>query len=351
MGVDQQRDLLIRLNLYAKELSSLAKANLTVILGGSKYLPIPTSGEEYQYLDIYYVKNTKRNFLLGAHRLHKIIGFDNDERKVLIASNFSVDFLPLLILKLYNDFKIQISIHGYFSKFSPFFIFLRTFARYADSVRTVSESLAEYVIKQFKVKNSAIIIAPIPIEIPDLDFDASKKYDIIFLGRLHQERNLEEWVRIVKDVAIRIKFLKVGVAGDGEMRSFFESSLSEFDGNLEFEFLGYISHSRISAVLSSARILLSSAKSESYGLSIREAQLLGIKVLARRSEGAEEASKRLEDSIIIYDDPLYAVNEIARLLTSDAKTDFINLNRFRESVNKENQLNVLKLVRSWRALI
>jgi glycosyltransferase involved in cell wall biosynthesis len=351
MGVEQQRDLLLRLNLYAKELSSLAKANLTVILGGSKNLPIPTSGEEYQYLDIYYVKNTKRNFLLGARRLQKIIGFDNDVSKVLIASNFLVDFLPLLILKLKNDFKLQISIHGYYSNFSPFYIFLRIFARYADSVRTVSESLAEYVIKQFKVKNSAIIIAPIPIEIPDLDIDVSKKYDIIFLGRLHQERNIEEWVSIVKDVASRIKFLKVGVAGDGEMRSFFESSLSEFEGNLEFEFLGYISHSRVSAVLSSARILLSSAKSESYGLSIREAQLLGIKVLARRSEGAQEASKRLEGSIIIYDDVLCAVNEITRLLTSDAKTNFSGLNRFRDSVNEENQLNVSKLVRSWRALI
>jgi glycosyltransferase involved in cell wall biosynthesis len=348
MGLEQQGDLLNRLNFYGKELNSLAKSNLTVILGVSKKLPNLITGKEYQYLDIYYVKNTKRNFLLGAYRLNQIIGFNKHERNILIASNFSVDYLPLLVLKLNNDFKIQISIHGYYSQFSPFFIFLRFFARYADSVRAVSEPLGEYLKQHFKVEDSAIIIAPIPIEIPELDFGASKKYDIIFLGRMHKERNIEEWVSIVKDVASQFNFLTVGVAGDGELRSFFESSLLEFDGRLEFDFLGYISHSRISAVLSSARILLSSAKSESYGLSIREAQLLGVKVIARRSEGAQEAAKRLEDSIIIYDDASFAVNEITRVLTSDAQTDISGLMRLRESVDKENQLNVLKLVRSWR---
>ena len=125
LGIDQQRDLLLRLNLYGEELYSLTKMNLTVILGRSKHFDISPSGENYKYLNIYFVKKIKRNFLLGAYRLRKIVGFESDAKRVMIASNFSVDFMPLLVLKSRYKFKTQISIHGYYSKFSPFFVFLQ----------------------------------------------------------------------------------------------------------------------------------------------------------------------------------------------------------------------------------
>lgn len=270
---------------------------------------------------------------------------------MLVASNFSIDFLPLLVLKLRHDFKTQISIHGYYSKISPFFIFLRIFARYADSVRVVSENLGGFVIGSFKVKRSLMVIAPIPVGIPESDFSMQKKYDIVFVGRLHHERNIEEWLSIVKAVSRQRKFLKVAIAGDGEMRTFFESSLFEDDGYLQFDFHGYVPQLEISNVISSARILLSSAKSESFGLSIREAQLLGVQVIARRSEGSESASKLLEGSIIIYDDLSYAVDEIIRILNSGTPTEMMKLKQLRKSIAEQNQSNISNLVKSWLALI
>jgi glycosyltransferase involved in cell wall biosynthesis len=347
-GSDVARmDLLRRLDFYGRQLAATVEQRPLIVLGISASDDIRSVADNFKNLDIAFVDRSRINPLTGFLNLKRLFTQHKIHPKVLIASEFWIDLIPLLMLRLMFKSRIQISIHGFFNSFSFFYLFLKIFARHADSVRTVNDNLSLEIAREFRVDSSKIFIAPIPVEVPTANLHRQIKYDLAFVGRLHKERNVEELVDIAIQVAEKVEKLNIVIAGEGKLKKYIEKRLAESGSQIFCDFVGYVPNSKIFDIYSSSRIFLTAAESESYGMAIREAVLCGTKVVARESVGSISTSKLFKSSVFLYSDIRTSVKTIVDLLNAPLGNFSRDLSQIHKIQELENANSVKSLISSW----
>ena len=99
---------------------------------------------------------------------------------------------------------------------------------------------------------------------------------------------------MVKDASPEIRIV---IAGDGPMRPQVEQQLSYWIEKGDVMMRGYLSGKQIHDLYSEAKVLISTAPREGYGLTLREAALSQVLVIARYSKGACEAQNSYPEQI------------------------------------------------------
>jgi glycosyltransferase involved in cell wall biosynthesis len=160
----------------------------------------------------------------------------------------------------------------------------------ADQIRCVSKSIAVDIVNRFNVTPSKVISIPVPLNVGAMKFPAGKELplSIGFVGRIHFERGLKVFSEITTALTKIEPNLRVIIAGDGPER---ESFLKQLQTNIpisNIEFLGQLNLIQMEAAWDKIGILLSTAPTESYGRSTREALMHGIPVWAVPSRGVSE---------------------------------------------------------------
>ena len=168
----------------------------------------------------------------------------------------------------------------------------------SDSIRIVSEfQMGE--IKTFAPKShQKFVMAPIPIDYSRIAIPLSNKtIDLSFIGRLHQERGIVELIKIVNLVKEASPEIRIVIAGDGPMRPQVEQQLSYWIDKGDVTMRGYLSGEQLYDLYSETKVLISTAPREGYGLTLREAALSQVLVIARHSKGACEAQNSYPEQI------------------------------------------------------
>ena len=166
------------------------------------------------------------------------------------------------------------------------------FARYAinraDQIRCVSNSIAMDIATRFKISATRIISVPVPINVAAVKNDSEKNLplSIGFVGRLHAERGLDVFSKAVRSLFTIEPRLKVIVIGDGPERESLRRKLLETIPSSQLEMLGHLN--TLEDAWGKIGILLSTAPTESYGRSTREALMHGIPVWGVKSRGIDE---------------------------------------------------------------
>ena len=166
------------------------------------------------------------------------------------------------------------------------------FARYAinraDQIRCVSNSIAMDIATRFKISATRIISVPVPINVAAVKNDSEKNLplSIGFVGRLHAERGLDVFSKAVSSLFKIEPRLKVIVIGDGPERESLRGKLLETIPSSQLEMLGHLN--TLEDAWGKIGILLSTAPTESYGRSTREALMHGIPVWGVKSRGIDE---------------------------------------------------------------
>ena len=160
----------------------------------------------------------------------------------------------------------------------------------ADQIRCVSKSIAADIVNRFNVPTSKVISIPVPLNVRATAFPAGIELplSIGFVGRIHFERGLNVFSEIATELTKIEPNLRVVIAGDGPER---ESFLKQLQINIpasNIEFLGQLNPIQMEAAWSKIGILLSTAPTESYGRSTREALMHGIPVWGVPSRGISE---------------------------------------------------------------
>jgi len=160
----------------------------------------------------------------------------------------------------------------------------------ADQIRCVSKSIAVDIVNRFNVTPSKVISIPVPLNIGAMKFPAGIELplSIGFVGRIHFERGLEVFTEIATALTTIEPNLRVIIAGDGPER---ESFLKKLQTNIpisNIEFLGQLNLIEMEAAWDKIGILISTAPTESYGRSTREALMHGIPVWCVPSRGISE---------------------------------------------------------------
>jgi len=348
-------DLLARFNDYGKSFSEeVGDASIRLhiitkktppqnglILSDFPFLRIVQGGNSfitYQFFLVRYLLTNRKNF------------------SIIIAGNPWQDYLHVLLIKPFLKNRLQVSIHGepyvtshraVFSKDSLKDLWMRFSLRFADSVRVVSAHQLEPVTLRYSVKRSKLFVSPIPVVIPTTLSNGDKEPLIAFVGRLHSERNLNSWLEIVAGLYAKRQDFAIVIAGDGPEKEQILRFLDNKIPNLKVNFLGRIPHQEVQALWSNVSVLLSTAETESFGLTLREAQLAGVQVVARRNAGTLANSYELGGEIALFDTTEEAIHGLSHALVSPISPQKIVEIRALQEVINSNSLTAL--AKSWSA--
>ena len=355
-------DVIQRHNLYANELTNHSKIYKLIILTSSSEKKLTKN--KGNRLEIYQISKPTHNPVMFAFKAKKILRKYNFDVKLLVAGDPWESFWSSYFLGKFLGKKtpIQTQVHGDIA--DPYWkkINLINRARYylakvslpkSTSVRAVSRHQVINLSKNFKIKLSKIDVIPVPIKVPSKSLTVNKVTNrprtIGLVGRIHEDRGIWDFIRLVKAINSLTNDFKVIVIGTGNQKSSFLKRLKLVISNKRVTYLGQLSEKELNNAWNKIGVLVSIAPVESYGRVMREALLAGVSVWAAPTSGAKDLFKECKSGQIrvleLNDNPKILNQSFVSLLNS--KIDL----KYRSKFIKENSGYAAKLINSWLSVI
>lgn len=163
-------------------------------------------------------------------------------------------------------------------------------ARRVSQILTVSGKAYNNMVFSDRLRNKCSIVGnPIDIDkIKRLGSEGNKmnSFDLIFVGRLVEQKNPQRFLKIVRLLQDRQIFVTGVMLGNGELKVECEKLLEAYNLRRQVRILGFQQNPY--KYMKSARILCMTSRWEGYGLVALEANILGVPVLSSRTAGVEE---------------------------------------------------------------
>ena len=351
------KDVIARHELYVKELRRQGKTSNLELKVFSAAVSAKSSSKVKNERVITISKPTFNSYKF-ARKVHNFIKLNNLDVKLLVAgdpweSYWSAYFLNRFLNK---KISIQIQVHGDIADPRWRRINLRNRIRFtlaklslpkASSVRAVSKYQAENLVKAFGIKRERIVVVPVPITVASksVALKSQRPKTIGLIGRIHQDRGIWEFIRLIRILNSSSKDFKVVVVGDGPSKEKFLLKLSTFIPKNRVTYLGQLPETELSKAWKKIGVLVSMAPVESYGRVIRESLIAGVPVWAIASAGVKDLidnCKKGEVNLLDLSKSEASLDkDFKSLLKTKVNSDFGK--RF----IKENNTYAAKLANSW----
>ena len=349
-------DVMKRHEIYSRSIERFEN-NLKLVVISSGQKPSITASENMN-LKVYSVSNPTLNFFRFAFKSTRLISRMNLDVKLLIVGDCWESYWSAFILSkfLNRDIPIQIQVHGDIADPAWRRINLRNRIRFslaklslpeASSIRTVTKYQAENLVKAFRIKRERIVVVPVPITVANksVALKSQRPKTIGLIGRIHQDRGIWEFIRLIRILNSRSKDFNVVVIGDGPSKDRFLLKLGSVISKNRLVYLGQLSESELSKAWKKIGVLVSIAPVESYGRVMRESLIAGVPVWATSSAGVKDLMdncKKGEVKLLdLRKNDASIDKDFKLLLKTKVSSDFSK--RF----IKENNTYAAKLVNSW----
>jgi len=355
------KDVIARHETYAKELLAQGKTSRLDLKVFSVGVSQQSSGKGKNERVITISKPTFNSYMF-AKKAHKFIKVNNLNVKLLVAGDPWESYWSAYFLDKFMNKKIpiQIQVHGDIADPRWRRINLRNRFRYslaklslskASSVRAVTKYQAENLVKAFGIKRERIVVVPVPITVvsKSVALQSERPKTIGLIGRIHQDRGIWEFIRLIRILNSSSKDFKVVVLGQGPSKDKFLLKLSSVISKNRIIYLGQLPESELRKAWKRIGVLVSMAPVESYGRVIRESLIAGVPVWATTSAGVKDLIDSCKKGEV----------RLLDLSKSDASldTDFNSLLKTKVSSDfskrfiKENNTYATKLAKSWINII
>jgi len=355
------KDVIARHETYAKELFIQGKTSRLDLKVFSAGVSLQSSSKGKNERVIAISKPTFNSYMF-AKKAHKFIKMNNLNVKLLVAGDPWESYWSAYFLNKFLNKKIpiQIQVHGDIADPRWRRINLRNRIRYsfaklslpkASSVRAVTKYQAENLVNSFGIKRVKIVVVPVPITVASksASLKSERPKTIGFIGRIHQDRGIWEFIKLVRILNSGAKDFKVFVLGDGPSKDKFLLKLSSVIYKNRIIYLGQLPESELLKAWKRIGVLVSMAPVESYGRVIRESLIAGVPVWAIASAGVKDLMDNCEKGEV----------KLLDLSKSDASLDkdFRSLlktkvsNEFSKRFIKDNNTYAAKLANSWISTI
>ncbi len=302
------------------------------------------------------VENTT-SLIMRLRALYQEIS-NSKEKVTLVCGDIQQSFLIALLLKLLcrHLTRIQIQFHGDTYTFRSAYGMVgiarvclsRLGIMLSDSIRIVSKFQADEIVQISPSSKIKLVLAPIPIDSSRVArVSKPNRFDIAFIGRLHPERGISELIEILSKLLTEKPGTRVVIVGDGPLREKVELELAPWVKNSNISILGYLSGEEIRNIYESTNLLLSTAPKEGYGLTLREAALSNLYVIAHESKGVVEAQENFQSRIESYSNVEEAIILIRRRLDEPGEPTEEKFNA--ETQVKSDEEGLDRLLESWMA--
>ena len=351
------KDVIARHEIYAKEMRRQGKASDLDLKVFSAEVPAKNLSKGRNERVITISKPTFNSYMF-AKKVHKFIKLNNLDIKLLVAgdpweSYWSAYFLNRLLKK---KIPIQIQVHGDIadprwrrinSKNRIRFSAAKLSLPKVSNIRAVTKYQAENLVKAFGIKRERIVVVPVPITVASksVSLKSERPKTIGLIGRIHQDRGIWDFIKLVRILDLSSKDFKVIVIGVGPDKNKFLLELELVIPKNRIIYLGQIPESELRKAWKRIGLLVSMAPVESYGRVMRESLLAGVPVWATTSAGVKD----------LMDNCTKGEVKLLDLSKSDASLDkdFRSLLKtkvssdFSKKFIKENNTYASKLANSW----
>ena len=351
------KDVIARHENYAKELLAQGKTSRLDLKVFSAGVLLQSSGKGKNGRVITISKSTFNSHMF-AKKVHKFIQINNLNVKLLVAGDPWESFWSAYFLNKFLNKKIPIQIQAHGDIADPRwrrinyrnrirFSLARLSLPKASSVRAVTKYQTENLVKAFGIKREKIVVVPVPITIASkpVALKSQRPKTIGLIGRIHQDRGIWEFIKLVRVLNSSSKDFKVIILGKGPSKYKFLLKLSSVIPKNRIIYLGQLPESELRKVWKKIGVLVSMAPVESYGRVIRESLIAGVPVWATASAGAKDLMdncKKGEVKLLDLSKSDATLNkDFNSLLKTKVSSDFSK--RF----VKENNTYAAKLVNSW----
>ena len=353
-----KNDVIDRHSNYGKELAKQNKKmdyKLKVLSASTKQFSASKNSKTFEILNI---TTPTFNSYKFAKNAHKYIELKKISVELLVAgdpweSYWSAYFLSRL---LNRDIPIQIQIHGDISDPRWRRINLRNRIRFslaklslpkASSIRTVTKYQAENLVKAFGIKRERIVVVPVPITVANKSvvLKSQRPKTIGLIGRIHQDRGIWEFIRLIRVLNSSSKDFKVVVIGDGPSKDKFLLKLESVIPKNRIIYLGQLTESELRKVWKKIGVLASMAPVESYGRVMRESLIAGVPVWTTTSAGVKDLIDNCKKGEVKLLDLSKSSTSLEKDFNSLLKTKVSS--DFSKRFIKENNTYAAKLANSW----
>jgi glycosyltransferase involved in cell wall biosynthesis len=357
-----KNDVIERHSNYGKELEKQNKKidyRLKVLTASTKQISTSKNNKAFEVLNI--SKPTFNSYKF-AKRAHKYIKSSKVSVKLLVAGDPWESYWSAYFLNKFLNKKIpiQIQVHGDITDPRWRRINLRNRIRFslsklslpkASSIRAVTKYQAENLVKAFGIKKERIVVIPVPITVASkpvaLKTDRPKTIGLI--GRIHQDRGIWDFIKLIRILNSSSKDFKVIVIGDGPSKDKFLLKLSSVISKNRIIYLGQLPESELRKAWKRIGVLVSMAPVESYGLVIRESLIAGVPVWATASAGVKDLMDNCKKSEVRLLDLSKSDASLDKDFNSLLKTKVSS--DFSKRFIKENKTYAAKLANFWINII
>ena len=351
------KDVIARHEIYAKELLRQAKNSRLDLKVFSAGVSAKNLGKGKNERVVTISKPTFNSYMF-AKKVHEFIKTNNLNVKLLVAGDPWESYWSAYFLNRFLNKKIHIQIQAHGDIADPGWrrINYRNRIRYslaklslprAASIRAVTKYQAENLVKDFSIKREKIVVIPVPINIlgKATALKSVRPKTVGLIGRIHKDRGIWEFIKLVRVLNLSSKNFKVVVIGDGPGKDKFLSELGSVIPKNRITYLGQLSESKLSKAWNKIGVLVSMAPVESHGRVIRESLIAGVPVWATTSAGVKDLMDYCKKGDVKLLDlskgDASLDKDFEALLKTKVSSDFSK--RF----IKENNTYAAKLANSW----
>lgn len=259
--------------------------NIALLTGDFDHVYVSPSGRINQILKSYGIKHiivdklTLHSVFSVIQQNHPDIVHAHDFRASILIAHYSRyihSYSGILISHLHNN-------DPRMKKIGLLSILYRFSIPKFDNIILVSESIiSEFVFQNYVIKHTKFIILKNIVNTAIIRKKArmlrAPSSDLVFVGRLVEQKNPMMFLRVVKSIVKVFPDVKAIIIGDGPLKSNLKKYIRDYKLCENVQLLGFVENPY--PFISSSKIGISTSSWEGFGLSILEQQLLGNTVLA-----------------------------------------------------------------------
>jgi len=318
--------------------------------------------EDNSYLQVTYLGESARISLRYILNCYSTLKERKEEIRGFICGDPWESFWTTYLIKKFLRIRVTIQVNIHADVFDPDWIsqslinrIRRNLIVFATKGTTIIRVVSLNVEREIQAKypQTRVIYAPIPITIPR---NTTKRKNaetapriIGWVGRIAEDRGVGHFLKLLSKLNREDSSFRVIVAGAGPLEDNLVQNLNSLLGEERFSFLGQVDQSNLPDVYKEMDVLVSCAKSESYGLSIREALMSGTPIWAIESIGVRGLQNEYESSFVGIFNLDWTDEKLAEEFNKISHTSVPS--SVSASIQMKSQMHLKVLYKSWDSMI
>lgn len=165
---------------------------------------------------------------------------------------------------------------------------------YADSILVTTKSIKSFIIQNFKINKKKIFIQNNWIDSTKFYLlPKKKKLNSIFVGRLSEEKNLIDLIKIIKKINIPLS-----IYGEGPQKNILKNMIGKKFKN-KISIKGNIQNNKLPSIYNKHNVFFLNSKAEGQPKSLLEAMSCGLIVIGKNSSGINEIIKHKKNGFLL----------------------------------------------------